>query len=276
MDLWDVAKVMWRRRWVAVPLLLLSMVAAVFALLTVPPDYNVKGQIAVIPPSTAQGNPVAGAVVNPFTVDTIAELVAVYLNRADVKRQLEAAGLSPDYEITMKPSGLTLMEITVEAKSAEAATSTLRRLIQMVQQECKQRQDAFQLTQAEEISTEVLDAGEEINVVRTVGKRTLIVIVGVGILVTVAISLWVDALIRRRAVREPQSPPARFAVPMPPAPSSPAGPFPPAVVPNAANASTVPLDGYTADNDSTIVLPLAGVSWASGKGKGKASEKPDS
>ena len=59
MDLWDVAKVMWRRRWVALPLLLLSMVAAVFALMTVPPDYQVTGQVAITP-AAAPDDPVGG------------------------------------------------------------------------------------------------------------------------------------------------------------------------------------------------------------------------
>lgn len=269
MDLWDVAKVMWRRRWVAAPLLLLSLVGAVFALLTVPPDYKVTCQLAVIPASTA-GSLAAGSTVNPFTVDSLAELIAVDLNRAEVKRQLEAQGRTPEYEVAAdRWNGLTKFAIDVEGKSSAQATTTCAQLTDMVQQEAQQRQERFNLADGAEITVEVIDRGEEITVVRTVGKRTLIVIVGVGVLVTVAVSLWVDALIRRRHLREPPMPPARFAVPMPPAPRSP-GPLPP--IPNAANASTVPIDSEYADNDSTIVLPLAGVSWSNG-GKRKPAEK---
>jgi hypothetical protein len=276
MDLWDVAKVMWRRRWVALPLLLLSMVAAVFALLTVPPDYTVTGQVAITPAASAE-DPVGGPVrpKNPYTVVTLGQLTTVYLNRPEAKRQLAAEGLSSDYEITMETFGLAMLEIKVLAKSVPQATQTLARLIEMVRDEFRHRQDAFSLPNEKKINPEVLNAGEEITVVRTVGKRTLIVIVGVGLLITVAVSLWVDALVRRRQSRGVAAPPARFAVPMPPAPSSPApaghsGPFPP-LMPNAANASTVEVEGDD-DNDSTIVLPLAGVSWTSAKGmRGAAS-----
>jgi Chain length determinant protein len=265
MDLWDVAKVMWRRRWVAAPLLLLSVVAAVFALLTVPPDYTAKGQIAVLPPSQATGGARPGetTLVNPYTPDTLAEFVAISLNRPEVKRQMFAAGFSVDYEVTMKGFGLTIIDILVSAKTNAQVTATLHRLIEMIQSEFQRHQ--INLKPLESITTNVIDEGEEIKVVRTVGKRTLIVIVGVGVLVTVAVSLWVDALIRRRSLRMPDLPEARAAVPISPAVGV-ASAMPPPVVytsPNAANASTVPLDGDgPADNDSTVVLPLAGVSWA--------------
>jgi hypothetical protein len=272
---------MWRRRWVALPLLLLSMVAAVFALMTVPPDYQVTGQVALTPPAAAD-DPVGGPVrpKNPYTVVSLGQLTSLYLNRPEAKRQLAGEGLSPDYEMTMETFNLALVEIKVTAKSVGQATQTLARLIEMLRDEFRHRQDAFNLPPEKKINPEVLDAGEEIVVVRTVGTRTLIVIVGVGILITVAVSLWVDALVRRRQAKGAATPPARFAVPMPPAPSSPApaghsGPFPP-LQPNAANAPTVEVDGAE-DNDSTIVLPLAGVAWTTAKGKRAADaqgEKP--
>lgn len=261
MDLWDVAKVMWRRRWVAAPLLLLSAVAAIFALLTVPPDYTAKATIAVLPPQQATGGARPGetALVNPFTPDTLAEFVSATLNRPEIKRQMFAAGFSTDYELTMKGFGLTTIDIKVSAKSNQAVTATLRRLIEMVQAEFSRHQ--VNLTPLESITTNVIDEGEEVTVVRTVGKRTLIVIVGVGLLVTVAVSLWVDALIRRRSTRLPEIHESR-AVPISPAVGV-AMPPPVAYSPNAANA-TVPLQDNATDNDSTVVLPLAGVAWTSG------------
>ncbi|WP_020523177.1 hypothetical protein [Catelliglobosispora koreensis] len=263
MDLWDVAKVMWRRRWVAVPLLLLAMVAAVFALLTVPPDYNIKGQLAVTSPTVVNNDAKGTTPVNPFSPNTLAEYTVIRGNGAEVHNMLKAEGLSPEFELTAKTFGLTVIEINVLAKSEASARATLDRLIQLIQSEFEQRQSGFNLPKGGTIQTEVLDPGEKVEVVRTVGKRTLIVIVGVGILVTVAVSLWVDALVRRRYLRVPESPEARAVVPvspaiiMPPPPVSYAGP-------NAANAETVSLADDRDDNDSTVVLPLAGVSWSGG------------
>src|SRR5581483_3820423 len=133
MDLWDVAKVMWRRRWVAAPLLLLSLVAAIFALLTVPPDYTAKAQIAVLPPQQATGGARPGetALVNPFTPDTLAEFVSATLNRPEIRRQMQAGGFATDYELSMKGFGLTTIDIKVSAKSNHAVTATLHRLIEM-------------------------------------------------------------------------------------------------------------------------------------------------
>jgi hypothetical protein len=267
MDLWDVAKVMWRRRWVAVPLLLLSMVAAIFALLTVPPDYNIKGSVAATPPSVVKGDLVRTetTTVNKYTVDTLAELVVITGNRVEVHDMLKAEGLSPEYELKAKTFGLTVIDIDVLAKSEDLSRRTLDRLIQLIQSEFQARQAGLNLPQGGTIATEVLDKGDEIKVVRTVGKRTLIVIVGVGVLVTMAVSLWVDALVRRRYLRVPESPEARAVVPVSPAVS-----LPPPVsynVPNASHAETVSLPDDRDDNDSTVVLPLAGVSWSSSKGK---------
>jgi hypothetical protein len=293
MDLWDVAKVMWRRRWVAAPLLLLSAVAAIFALLTVPPDYTATAQIGVLPPQQTTGGARPGetALVNPFTPDTLAEFVAASLNRPEIKRQMFTAGFSSDYEMTMKGFGLTTIDIKVTAKSNAQVTATLHRLIEMVQSEFARHQ--VNLTALESITSNVIDEGEEIKVVRTVGKRTLIVIVGVGVLVTVAVSLWVDSLIRRRSLRMPDLPENRAAVPISPAVGVASASRPPVVYsanaanaanapnapnaangPNAANASTVPLDEEGAsDNDSTVVLPLAGVAWASGAKKNQPGGK---
>jgi hypothetical protein len=293
MDLWDVAKVMWRRRWVAAPLLLLSFVAAIFALLTVPPDYTAKAQIGVLPPQQATGGARPGetALVNPFTPDTLAEFVAASLNRPEIKRQLFAAGFCVDYEMTMKGFGLTTIDIKATCKSNQAVAATLHRLIEMVQAEFAKHQ--VNLTPLESITSNVIDEGEEVSVVRTVGKRTLIVIVGVGLIVTVAVSLWVDALIRRRSLRMPEVHEARGAVPISPAVGVASAAPPVAYVPNAtshsatgqsvtsqsvtsqnvksqsaANAAPVSLDdGGPPDNDSTVVLPLASVSWASGSKK---------
>lgn len=281
MDLWDVAKVMWRRRWVAVPLLLLSVVAAVFALLTVPPDYTAKAQIAFLPPTTPVDTSKTGEPGNQFTVDTLAEFGAVSANRPDVHRQLAAEGLSADYEVTMKAFGLTLMDIKVEAKTEALVTATLNRLIELVKADVAKLQSHLKVGQA--ITIQVIDEGEQITTVRTVGKRTLIVIVGVGLLVTVAISLWVDALVRRRYLRLPDLPAARAVVPVSPAPAPPPVVFSPAATNNNATATratsnetttvvgsaaiAVALEDGLPDNDSTVVLPLSGVSWSSKSGK---------
>jgi capsular polysaccharide biosynthesis protein len=275
MDLWDVAKVMWRRRWVAVPLLLLTIVAAVFALLTVPPDYHVNGQIAVTPPSAVSNDLTKQEVtsVNPYSVNTLAELIGIMGNRPEVHSQLKSEGLSPEYEITVKTFGLTTIDIDVLAKSQEMAVKTLGRIIELVQLEFQQRQASFNLPPNGTITTEVLSAGEEVKIERTVGKRTLIVIVGVGLLVTVAVSLWVDALVRRRYLRVPESPEARAVVPVSPAVSLPPPvSFTPSALGSSAKPSpseheTVPVPDTAADNDSTVILPLAGVSWASSGGK---------
>jgi hypothetical protein len=118
MDLWDVAKVMWRRRWVAAPLLLLSFVAAIFALLTVPPDYTAKAQIGVLRRNRRREGRArrdrSGQSVHSRHSRGVRRRS---LNRPEIKRQLFAAGFCVDYEMTMKGFGLTTIDIKATCKS---------------------------------------------------------------------------------------------------------------------------------------------------------------
>ena len=109
MDLWDVAKVMWRRRGVTVPLLLLSAIAAVFALLTIPPGYSAKAQIAFLAPPAAA----PGQAANPFTVGGLAEFLSITLNRQEIRQQVIQDSLSADYQVTFKSEGLPLIGLEV-------------------------------------------------------------------------------------------------------------------------------------------------------------------
>ncbi len=196
MDLWDVLRVLLRRWWVTAPMLLLSLAVAVLALLTVPPIYRADATIAVLPPQTrTDQRPGQATLVNPFTTETLAEFVSTSLSRPEIKRQLEASGLSADYQLTTQGIDLTVIDISVSADDSQTVAATLKRLIDMV--ELGFAKDQGNLTSVASITISVIDAGEKITAVHTVSKRTMIVIFLVGVLVTIAVTLAVDALIRR-------------------------------------------------------------------------------
>jgi hypothetical protein len=205
MDLWDVATVMWRRRGVTVPLLLLSVIAAVFALLTIPPAYSAKAQIAFLAPAGAQ----PGLVNNPFTAGSLAEYLSITLNRQEIRQQVGQDGVSAGYVVTFKSEGLPVLGLEVVGREKEAVAGTVARLIGLVESEAAKLQTNVGSGQA--IAVSVADRGDDIRVVRAAGRRALVVIAGVGLFATAGVALSVDALIRRRS-RGPE-PPQRRLVP---------------------------------------------------------------
>jgi hypothetical protein len=136
MDLWDVAKVMWRRRGVTVPLLLLSVMAAVFALLTIPPGYSAKAQIAFLAPNAAS----TGLVNNQFSGGSLAEYLSISLNRLELRQRVAQDGLLSDYRVTFEAENLPLLGLEVVGKDQEAVAKTVDRLIRMVEAEAAQLQ----------------------------------------------------------------------------------------------------------------------------------------
>src|SRR5688500_12392167 len=136
MDLWDVATVMWRRRGVTVPLLLLSVIAAGFALLTIPPAYSAKAQIAFLAPPAAQ----PALVNNPFTVGSLAEYLSITLNRQEIRQQVGQDGLDADYLVTFKSGGLPVLGLEVVGREKETVAKTVDRLIRLVESEAAKLQ----------------------------------------------------------------------------------------------------------------------------------------
>ncbi len=308
MDLWDVAKVMWRRRGVTVPLLLLTAVGAVFSLLTIPPTYSARAQVAFLTPAAAQG-------ANPFNASSLAEFLSISLNRLEVRGQLGQEGLATDYRVTFRPDNLPLIGLEVVGRQEEAVARTVDRLIRMVEAETVRLQANIPPAQA--ITASVADRGDDLAVVRKAGRRALTIIAGIGLLITAAVALAVDALIRRRS--RPAAPPPRQLIPRqstsamaasaaePGKAEDPLAETPPAAVeePGEAEARkgedapqkpgdepepkgqkapvdlgdavTILLDQNStessADNDVTIPLPLAGVSRSADKPKGALASK---
>ncbi|GIH10150.1 hypothetical protein Rhe02_82170 [Rhizocola hellebori] len=264
MDLWDVAKVMWRRRGVTVPLLLLTAIAAVFALLTIPPGYSARAQIAFLAPPVAQ----PGQVANPFTAAGLAEYVSIALNSQEIRQQLGQSGLLSDYSVTFTSESLPLIGLEVVGKEQEEVAKTVDRLIQMVQTEAAKLQTAAGPGQA--IAVSVADAGDDIRVVRSAGRRALVVIAGVGLLITAGVALSVDALTRRRS-RAPEPPQRRLVPRQSVAPAHPVRRQEPAE-PETAGAAAMPAGSRLSGSSVVRVATVRAAVASRAAGESAAAE----
>jgi hypothetical protein len=202
MDLWDLTKVLWRRRWVALPMALVSAVIGVYVMSTIRADYQAAGHITLLPPSQQRAvDPKATATpqtVSPWNVYSLADALVIYAGRGDVHEEFAKAGYSQEFTATIGGTQLPIIEVEVVASSPELAKSSLTHLIEQLDQQLHRLQEPYGVQGGEAITAETLDSGQNIQVITSAKKRVLIVVAAIGLILTVATSLAWDAVVRRR------------------------------------------------------------------------------
>jgi capsular polysaccharide biosynthesis protein len=299
MDLWDVVRLMLRRWVVAVPMLIITVAGTAWVGMTVKPDYTAEGSISLLPPSVEEAT-VAGKsrTVNPWDTDSLTGAIAVRLRSKALHDSLAAEGYSEVFEAGKDLQFPSVITIKVTAPTEQEATATMKRLLEIVNEEVQRQQTAYRLKPGEEITTTVIDDGSNIQQATGKVKRSLIVVFGVGAILTMTATVCVDGLLRWRArrrqaaseklatqalrlpslVQSANGSPAEETRPVgvsiryrdaakptssqhaePPATAQPARQESPALS-DATQRIPVPRESVT--DDSTIVLPLSNTPWA--------------
>lgn len=201
MDFWDVAKRMWRRWYLTVPLLLLTAASAGWVAATVGPDYQVTSHIAVLPPELQRNDNDSEVIrVNPWTVEALADAAAIRLMGKQLEEAIAAEGYKAEW--TVEVTGLLpVLRIDVVAHRPEDARAVTARLLETVEAEVHEQQAEHNLQPGEEITTVRYDTGDSIETVTKKLKRALVAVAGVGIILTMAVVLAVDALARRKLAK---------------------------------------------------------------------------
>ena len=93
MDLWDVAKLMVRRWYVALPMLVLTVIGASMTVVTVQPDYTATTNVSILPPTKAdEAGSGTGQTVNPWDASSLTVATLTHLNSKRLHDELKAAG----------------------------------------------------------------------------------------------------------------------------------------------------------------------------------------
>lgn len=289
MDFWDVAKLMWRRWAVTVPALLITVAATVWVAVTVEPDYQVTGHIAVVGPSiqrSAGGETVTR--VNPWSSEALADAAAIRLQGKALADQLAAEGFGGSWEAGVT-GRLPVIRVEVVAERPEYAQATLERLRAIIDDEVAGLQAQHNVPPEEQITTVSYDGGESVEAVTGKVKRAIMVVCAAGLILTTGLVVAVDALARRRQAKVAAptgGPTPRFDGARPryqfggpaaasgaAAPSSGSAPMagrsnghdseptsvlePPPARPDYSSRPTSPAPAPPIGDDSTIVLPLS-------------------
>ncbi len=203
MDFWDLTKLLGRRWRISVPMLLLTAVLTVLTFILVKPNYVATAYVELVPPlppAVAAGQP-AQVSRNPWmnqdlTVLGNAALVAVQ-DRAYIEG-LKATGYSDKFTAELSGSA-PLATFTVTAKSRQQALDTANQLVERFDSSAGALQTSYGVTRADLIKSARLDDGTNIKASHSTLKRALIVVPGLGLLLTAAITIGCDAWLRRRA-----------------------------------------------------------------------------
>jgi capsular polysaccharide biosynthesis protein len=214
-DFWDLTKLLVRRWYVAVPLLLLTAVGAVGLAASIKPDYIADSYITMVPPNATSTNPDTTSR-NPWLQTGLTTLgsAAIYSTQdASVVERMVREGYSDNFTLAFDGDS-PIIKIEVTATSKVQAKSTAEEVANLFAQSVKQLQQSYNPRDDEYITTHRLDQGDNIKSSTTKLKRAVIAIVGAGLLISIAMTAIVDTILQRRARRKATGRPAE-AEPLP-------------------------------------------------------------
>lgn len=218
MDLWELTKLVFRRWLVSLPMLLALAAGLVLMQVRMAPDYEAVAHVQLIPPQVQpDADNQDGGENNPWAqlgADSLGQAVVVSMQRPSLATAMEREGLSDKFTVALDPY-FPIVNIEVIGDTPEQATATAQRLAQIVVDDVRSRQDAYNVTPEKAIGTLLLDDGSDLTPNNSGKRRAMVAVLGIGLLLTGAAAVAVDALVyrsRRRRSGRPgrQSWPARY------------------------------------------------------------------
>ena len=205
MDLWDLTRLLFRRWYFAVPILLVSALVAVLVARSVEPDYRATGNAVLIPapgdPGDAEARAQNKAINRPpnpwgdLGFNALGQAAILQVMRQETLAQFTAAGLSDSITIQMDIRS-PIFIIEAVGKSPEQATNTVRAVINELSAEVAAQQASYGVMPQDTITTRTLTDGADVETVTSKVKRVLVVIVGLGVLLTMGGTIGIDVLLR--------------------------------------------------------------------------------
>jgi hypothetical protein len=274
-DFGDFTKLILRRWYVAAPLLIATVVAIVLALVTVKPNYILTSYVQLVP-SAAPAGPATTTTptaqhTNPWNqlgLGSLSQAAMFATQDQTFLDKLKASGKSTDIVMAVGYPN-PVLTITVTAATSKQAEGTTDAVVQQYIATTASLQAQYNVKPEDMITTQRLDQGQNIVPTNSKLKKYVIFAGGGGILLTLALTIAVDAIIRRRgrnggrpvfATPQPgSSPPVNGTVPdsaKRPVESSP-------IRGTAGRAtSSEAAEAVPAPSDATVVMTLP--KWSTG------------
>jgi hypothetical protein len=181
------------------------VVASLWTLASVKPNYLSRAYIQLIPPKSQPAEPGTPSVDqrNPWLslgLNTLANAAMVTVQDLAVIQELERGGFSDTFTVTLGSSSpLVTFEITGSTQAQALATTD--QLVRRFEESVIDLQGVYRVAPADLITPRRLDLGTNLEESDARVKRALVGVAGAGMLLTVALTVGLDALIRRRGRR---------------------------------------------------------------------------
>jgi hypothetical protein len=274
-DLWDLTKLLFRRWYAFVPMLLVSIAVVVAVSQSVKPDYSATGHLQMIPPTSSPDDTTGPK--RPFNpwmglgLPALGNAVILKVQDENVRHSLVAAGYTDNVTITIE-YGTTYFSVEAIGTTPEQATGTVQWIMKLLDGEVITQQRQFGVATQDSISTLPLDAGDKVTIVTSKKKRVLIVAAGVALLLSVGATIGLDAILRRRTRRRHEM---AAQLPAPNRADSDHGPdrtkagLAALVARRRANGTAEPAAAEAAPGNRSLVGSVSGRSKTSAKGRSK-------
>lgn len=200
MDVWAITVAVLRRWYVFLPLLILSVLAALFVGSRAPEQYQVRATVVLVP------GPEPTEIPNPYGgLGETGQILQILLASTATREDFEERGLDHEYQVeALRDTHMVTMRVT--ADSEQVALDTAGAMIEFMSERLAARQDEANLPEGSQTSVDVLEAPVVTGTVSE-GRTRNMAIVGVAgaalsLLVAVLFDDVVGLLRRRRRQRE--------------------------------------------------------------------------
>lgn len=207
MDFVDALKVL-RRQWVVLLLGALATAGAgLYAVQVVATEYQARAQYLLLLPSDSgngtdgqrvRGNPLVN--LNGGLVFT-ASLIAADLSSEVVAQSLADGGFTSDYAIATGTSGGPVLDVMVTGTNETDVLETRDELLRRFDEKLGQLQELPGVPRNQLIFSSTNAVDPEAVAVPGAKRRALVLIAGVGLVVTLVVAFTVDGWSRRRRLR---------------------------------------------------------------------------
>ena len=208
MDLWNAFKVIARRWPIVVASMLVTAVGANIAVARVKPDYEAKGTVVLLAPSTVveQGGVVD---VNPYTrfgaERVVASALVSVMRGPQFEQRVEQVVAEPEFEVNLDPQGSgAIISVVAKARDGAAALRTLDTVIELLKRELADRQRAAGAPPDTWITADVLTLSDRPTQLLGSRLRVLIAVVALGVGIAITLAFVVESLAQRPR-RQPSS-----------------------------------------------------------------------
>ena len=206
MDFWDLTKLLVRRWYVSLPLMLSALAGTAVLVVNLEPDHILTTHVVLVPPPGATEETAALQATNPWLSlgSALAESAKLSIEGEDVVEGLKDQGLSDTYTVTVNPFS-PIIDLEIVGDSADQATATANRLIGLLDHNVQDLQE----TQGAQPGTYTVVRqlpGIKLEESDSKVKRAAVAVGAAGLLLACALTVMVDALLRRRQRRRAAKP----------------------------------------------------------------------